>query len=393
MPPLELTVDDARRVAVRAAGLDAGLDTAGTAGADLLDVAHHLTGLPTDRTRAVARAADLVLWSRLGDAHRPPALDDAVERLHLVLLAGALRPVADAVLFRAQQEAWPNEGAPMKDWHRTLVAWVEANDAARRDVLDELRREGALPMTALPDTCTEPWRSSGWNDGKNLRMLVAQLVARGEVAVLGSWEGFGGETHYDLAERVYPDEPAPPLAEALAEQDRRRLASYGVARAGWVGQQGEPVGAGEAGEPATVAGLRGRWRVDPAALAVLDEPAAAPGDDGTRVVLLAPFDPLVHHRKRMTDLLGFDYTLEMYKPAAQRRWGYYALPVLAAHDLVGKVDATADHESGELLLHAVHLDEPWAADVPSLEGRVREEVDALAARLGLDAVDHPHPAA
>ena len=110
----------------------------------------------------------------------------------------------------------------------------------------------------------ESWRSSGWNDGKNTQMLVAQLVQRGEVAVAGRENR---ARLYDLAERVYPDEPVPALAEAEAELDRRRLRAFGVARAGAVYQQGEPVGAGVAGEPVMVDGVRGKWRVDTTAWA------------------------------------------------------------------------------------------------------------------------------
>ena len=143
-------------------------------------------------------------------------------------------------------------------------------------------------------------------------MLVAHMVQRGEVAIAGRE---GRERIYDLAERVYPDDPGLPLPEALAEQDRRRLRALGIARSGAVFQQGEPVGAGDAGEPAIVEGVRGKWRVDPRALAALDKPLPS------EAVLMAPFDIHLHDRKRMLDLLGFEYAVEMYKPVAKRRWG------------------------------------------------------------------------
>ena len=44
----------------------------------------------------------------------------------------------------------------------------------------------------------------------------------------------------------------------------------------------------------------------------------------------------------MTDIFEFDYNLEMYKPAAKRQWGYWAMPILYGDRLVGKVDATTD---------------------------------------------------
>jgi len=377
-----LTRDEACRIAVRGALLAGGRPT------DLYDAARRLTMLPLDRTRAVAPAADLVLWSRLGADYRLGDLDDAVAAQRVVEVGGALRPVEDATLFRAEMAAWPTPGA-WKEWHHTLSTWVAANEQARLDVLEQLRQKGPLPVSALPDTCERPWRSSGWNDGKNVRMLVAQLVQRGEVAVAGRDGGRGAERTYDLAERVYLDEPVPSLAESLAENDRRRLRAFGIARAGDVYQQGEPVGAGEAGVPVAVEGVRGRWRVDPDLLAELAEIDARDTDDRPteRTVLLSPFDVLLHDRKRMADLLGFDYALEMYKPKAKRRWGYYALPVLHGHRLVGKVDATADREAGELLVHAVHEDEPFTTD---LRDAVEEQIAALATWLGVEPVASPH---
>ena len=108
---------------------------------------------------------------------------------------------------------------------------------------------------------------------------------------------------------------------------------------------------GEVGEPAVVEGVRGEWRVDPAQLG---QPFTG------RAALLSPLDRLVYDRKRMTELFGFDYQLEMYKPAAKRRWGYWALPILYGDRLVGKLDATADREAGVLRVDAIHEDVPFS---------------------------------
>lgn len=62
--------------------------------------------------------------------------------------------------------------------------------------------------------------------------------------------------------------------------------------------------------------------------------------------LLSPFDRLIHNRKRIAEIFGFDYQLETYKPAAKRRWGYVALPILFGDALVGKLDAAADRDAG-----------------------------------------------
>jgi uncharacterized protein len=129
---------------------------------------------------------------------------------------------------------------------------------------------------------------------------------------------------------------------------------------------------GEAGEPAVVEGVKGAWRVDPS---LLGQPFAG------RAALLSPFDRLIHDRKRTVELFEFDYQLEMYKPAAKRRWGYFALPILYGDRLVGKLDATADRKAGMLRVDAIHQDAPFdKAMAAAVEGEIRD----LAQWLKLD---------
>jgi uncharacterized protein len=124
-----------------------------------------------------------------------------------------------------------------------------------------------------------------------------------------------------------------------------------------------------------VEGVKGEWRVDPAALE---------GDFEGRTALLSPFDRLVHDRVRALELFDFEYTLEMYKPAAKRRWGYYALPILHDDRLVGKVDATADRKASVLRVHAIHEDVRFTR---TMTKAVQTELEDLASWLGLAAVE------
>ena len=215
-----------------------------------------------------------------------------------------------------------------------------------------------------------PWESSGWNNDRNVRMLVGLLVSKGEVAAAGRE---GRERLYDLAERVYPDVPPVPLEEALAIRRERRLAALGIARARTAIMPGEPNHVGEAGVEAVVEGVRGKWRVDATYLEGLD------AFDG-RAALLSPLDRLVMDRKRQEEILGFDYQLEMYKPAAKRRWGYWAMPILYDDALVGKLDATSDRDAGVLRVDAVHEDGDWTR---KMRVAVDEQIADLADWLGL----------
>jgi uncharacterized protein YcaQ len=362
----ELTPEQARRIAVRAQLLTADRPT------DLLDLVRHLGYLQDDPTAAVAPSAHVVAWSRLGPTYRRAELEDAVEAGELINLQQLLRPAEDLALFRAEMAAWPGVGE-LKDWEQGLADWVEANDDCRRDVLEKLYDEGPLTTRELPDVTLIPWRSSGWNDDRNVRMLLSMMVQRGEVAAAGR---DGRDRLWDLAERVYPDVEPVPLEDAFRIRDERRLRSLGIARAKSAQMPGEPNHVGQAGEPAVVEGVRGTWRVDPAYVGQ---------DFELRTALLSPLDRLVYDRKRMAELFDYDYQLEMYKPKAKRRWGYWALPVLHGDRLVGKVDATAERDRGVLRVDAVHEDEPFDA---ATSAAVEAEIESLATWLDLE-VEHP----
>jgi len=358
----QLSRADARRIAVQAQLLDAPRPT------DLFDVVRHLTLLQLEPTAAIAPSADLVLWSRLGSAYSPQDLRDAVDEQRLIELRGMVRPAEDLVLYRAEMAEWPGTGE-LKDWQEQRRDWVEINGGCRHDILERLRADGPLTARELPDTCVQPWASSGWNNNRNLTMMLDFLVQRGEVAAAG---GTGRGRLWDLASRVYPDDPPVPTEEALRRRNDRRLHALGIARARAAKSPGEPVDVGQAGEPAEVEGVKGQWRVDPS---WLDRPLSG------RAALLSPFDRLVQDRKRLAELFEFDYQLEMYKPAAKRRWGYYALPILYGDRLVGKLDATADRDRGVLLVDAIHRDVELT---PAMEDAVHAEIEDLARWLDLE---------
>jgi uncharacterized protein YcaQ len=53
------------------------------------------------------------------------------------------------------------------------------------------------------------------------------------------------------------------------------------------------------------------------------------------VRLLAPFDPLVWDRRKFEQLWDWAYRFEAYTPAAKRKHGYYALPLLWRERVIG----------------------------------------------------------
>ena len=355
-----LTRAQARRIMVRAQRLDAPRPT------DLVDLVRELTLLQIDPTAAIAPSADLVMWSRLGSSYQPAQLQHALEHDRSLVEHNALiRPMDDIGLYLAGASEFPT--------YERSRAWFHDNDSFRRDVLELLGRNGPLPSRDVPDTCAVPWASTGWTHNRNVTQMLEFLMMRGEIAIAGR---VGRERLWDLAGRVYPaDVVVPPVDEATRIKNERRLRSLGLARAKTTAMPIEPIDVGEAGEPAEVEGSKGEWRVDPDALG---------GELEGRTALLSPFDRLVYDRVRAADLFDFEYTLEMYKPAAKRRWGYFALPVLHGDRLIGKVDAKADRKASVLRVHAIHEDVRFTRPIARA---VRAELDDLAVWLGLEKVD------
>jgi uncharacterized protein YcaQ len=351
-----LKKDEARRIAIRAQLLDAPRPS------DLVDVVDRLTLLQIDPTAAIAPSADLVLWSRLGSTYDPADLTQAIEHD---------RTLVETVAYIRSPRDLPAVIAEVREagFHPSTAAWLEANEPFRRDILALLEKEGPLLSRDIPDTCVEPWPSSGWTNNRNLTKMLELLALGGHVAVSGRK---GRQRYWDLPERVYPAGlPTFDLETAARHRNERRLAALGIARSTGPQIPGETPYVGDAGEEAVVEDTPGNWRVHPA---YLDAPFAG------RTALLSPFDRLIHDRVRAEQLFGFEYVLEMYKPKEKRRWGYFALPVLHEDRLVGKLDATADRKAGTLVVNAIHEDVGFTK---AMTAAVRTEIDDLAAWLGL----------
>lgn len=348
-----LSRDDARRLAVRAQLLDAERP------GDLVEVIEQLGSIKIDPTALIAPAEQLIPWTRIGWAYEPGHLRKAVETDRTVFEfdgsfhAASLLP-AMVSLMR----------------HRTLRAaaaqYVEANAAFRRDILDRLAADGPLTAADIPDTSVvQASNESGWYGSNQVPRMLELLAARGEVAVSGRR---GRQRVWDVPERVWPrDLPdiAPDDAQRILAE--RRLQAHGIAR-----QKSPWTPVGTAGEPAEVEGSGWRWRVDPAALAALDD------DPGGRAAILNPYDRMLFGRPRLAELFEFAYISEQFKPKSERLYGAFAHPILIGDRFVGLLDARLDKKKENLVVTAVHELLPFDGEERAMvDAEIRELADWL----------------
>ena len=349
----QLTRDEARRIAVRAQLLDA--DRAG----DVVEVAETLGAIKIDPTATIATAEHSILWSRIGLGYEPVQLSKAVETDRLLFeFDGAFRPMSLLPLMLPGMRRWPQRASTRE--------WLEANDSFRTDVLARLRAEGRLRASDIPDTATVTRPPDGWYGSNQVVHMLDFLQRQGEVAVVGRE---GRHRLWDLAERVYPQNlPEYELEEAERMLDERRLQAAGIAK-----QKSPWTRVGLAGEAAVVEGSSWKFRVDPEAIAALDS------DPGGRVAFLNPYDGMLFDRPRLKEIFEFEYVLEQFKPKPQRKYGFFAYPILMGDRFVGMLDAAASDD--KLTVNAVHEFVPFDAEEDEM---VRAEIADLAQWLQVE---------
>ena len=352
----KITKDIVRKSMLGAQGLLTGPEKP-AAKDDLLPIIRRMGYLQIDTIQAVRRSQYLVLWSRLGlfnpswleKCHNEGALFEYYAHALCYL------PIEDYPIYR---------GLILYD-KRTGNGWKKWGDQNPK-IIDEVRSivEEKGPVTSS-DFDSKTF-STGWGVIKKEKMALNRMFATGELMVAYR-DNF--RRYFDLRERILPewkDEDALDFKSARQALLLKTVRALGVAKENWVAPYFYLL---KTGIPQMLTELVNQGQLDQVNVEGWDQPAyihpdnremvesvIGKGSTPTYSTFLSPFDPLVSDRERALDLFNFDYKMESFTPARDRKYGYYCLPILYKGDLIGRLDPKAHRNDKKMEIKNIYLE-------------------------------------
>ena len=383
--------DDARLFQLYAVGLH-GRDY--PSGADgIRKCFRDLGTLQLDPLPIMGRNHDLVMQSRVDGVHPDQTLDllhrDRLGFEYWDKVYCAI-PIEHFPLMRA----YMNQIGGGKVAHKREAALRENHPEALEAVYRAVAEHGPVSSTELKGLDVAQADERGWKSTKAANLALEVLWNHGRVSVA---HRVNFRKYFDLTERVIPDTArngAVPSAEGFWEQslikrvdDMGLLPLKGDAEAWSLLRHTRSNGLPERLvvkdqlSLIDVADAQIQFLAPRNAQSLLAEAQAIPFDDRARFI--APLDPLLWGRNAVKRLWDFDYVWEVYKPAKERRWGYYVLPVLYRDRVVGRFDGKHDKKTGTLNVFAYHV-EPNGLDLD--HEAVQAAFERFRAYLGAETI-------
>lgn len=351
-------------------------------GQALHDLIERIGFVQVDSINTVARAHDMILWSRR-QSYRSPALKQLVEKDRALwehwthdasILPTRLHGVWQHRFQRDEQRLQAN----WKRWFR------DGYEAQFDSILNRIARDGPVGTADVGEG--EVRGRGGWWDWHPSKTALEWLWRTGRLAITRR-EGFA--KIYDLTERVIPEIHRTPIpAEQVTDWAcRSALQHLGFGTSGEISAYWNAVGPDTAKAWCRDALARGEIiEVDVEGAAAqrrkvyifAESLDAEPPDPTPRLRILSPFDPALRDRDRAQFLFGFHYRIEVFVPEPKRVYGYYVFPVLEGDRLIGRLDVKAFRDTGALRVKAF-----WPeAGVKITKGR-RAKLEAELGRLAV----------
>ena len=372
-----LSVVAARRIAINAQGY-AGRARHGTT-RDVERAVLELSCVQLDSISVVERSHRIAIGSRVGSFPR-----DAVTRL-----------LGSGRLF----EYWAHEACLLpprtgrssaRRWTTAAAAGFGRSSARIRTSAPRSSRRSVRAARSGPGTSRDA--GGGMWNWKPAKATLDRLWNRGQLVIAGR-QGF--QRLYELPERVLPrsvlDAPIPAEPERLEALALKAVNARGILTESGVVEHWRLRGGTKRVRP-VIDGLVGdgrllRVQIDdggPPAL-VAPQTDLAPTARST-ATFLSPFDNLLWDRPFARRILGFDHLIEVYKPAPQRQYGYYVLPLLWRDRIVARADLKTDRTEGTLRVRSLHI-ESGIRSSAALDDAIDRALEKLRRIVGAERVE------
>ena len=377
-----LSLAQARRVSLAAQGFDRSRPGCVPTARHIRRVIDTLGLLQLDFVNVLVPAHLMIVYSRLGSYD--------TERFHKLVYDGrdfiehwaheaSIVPTSYWPLLKYRRDSY-------KPWPNSPIMKIRGKQKYLETVLQQVAEDGALCSNELPPMAGPKRKPGDWHRSVP-RWALEVHFGHGNVSVAGRKPNY--QRIYDLPHRVI-DEPH--FSAEVSDEDAKRqlleiaASCYGIATPHDLADYFRM-------SPREAIPLVQKM-VDDGQLLEVDvesweEPALMHPDASvprqvTANSLLSPFDPVVWFRPRALRLFDFHYRIEIYVPAAKRKWGYYVLPFLMDDRIAARVDLKADRKASELLVLASHPEE--GVDEDEVASRLAGELRHLADWLGLDRI-------
>ena len=362
-----------------------GLAAAPTGPLDVLATIKRLGFVQLDTIRVIARAHHHILWSR-NQNYREPMLGKLLAKDRTVFEHfthdASILPTEFYPMWRRQFRRM-EEKVRGWEWHRAMP-----DEVGRNAIKARIEAEGPLCTKAFDTKVKgkrEMWRRPPHKLALDYMWYAGELSTSHRV----SFAKF-----YDLTERVIPGHI---LADERSDEeqvdwlctgalDRLGFGTEGDIQRFWDAVSLPEVKAWVAVNsrdlvPIEIETASGDW-LSVLATPNIEQRLEAVCTPTSRLRILSPFDPAVRDRARLARLFGFEYRIEIFVPAAKRRWGYYVYPILEGERFVGRIEVKADRKSGTLIAEKV-WPEPGVKWTAARAAKLEAELARLARFVGV----------
>ena len=343
-----LTKAAARRIWLRAQRLDARAPF-GEGPLAVAAAVGYLGYVQIDTINVIERCHHHILWNRIPEYRRADLRQaQSADKSVFEYWTHALSYVAskDLRFFIPAMKRHRREG------HRWLSS---VKPADLRKVMRLIRRDGALTIRDIDDDVLVD-KEHLWASRKPSKRALQLAFYQGLLTIS---ERNGMLKTYELMTRHFGwDRPPKPATarETIAYLLDRSLRAQGVVSLDSICHLDAP---SKAQVRRLIEARVRRHELVPVALEGAGrqehwaEPATLEGSDEAAfdlVHILSPFDPLIIQRKRTHLIFDYEHRFEAYVPKEMRRFGYFALPVLAGVDIVAALDLKTDRKNKKLLV-------------------------------------------